>query len=259
MDAQKLPPKLPATSDCQLRYGTIGEGIGLIRLALSAEHHVFPLQDTDLQKRLPKRPRTQELPSKRSQVKATFLNKNPVDVLLIDEGNKCRKDGGLDRWIAHTHDQHLPKVIVVAGSSLRHVHSPSVLWRKLRRKSLAKRGYQAVEWLLNSQDYGAALDQERVFDVYYSSPSLSTRPPTRPTAQGLPPRSMSNLLTPPGLVPRAAKTSGGHFTWNPDEVGPDPPEGPLCLATGPEGHVYSPAGCMVDTLKGQFIATEQGV
>ena len=90
-------------------------------------------------------------------------------------------------------------------------------------------------------------------------PPLSTRPPTRPTAQGLPPRSMSNLLTPPGLVPRGAKTSGSHFTWNPGEVGLDPPEGPLCLATGPEGHVYSPAGCMVDTLKGQFIATEQGV
>ena len=74
---------------------------------------------------------------------------------------------------------------------------------------MMKRGCQAMEWMGNSLEFGAALDQERLFDVYYQAESPLTRPPMQPEGQGLPPRSMSNLLMPTGIPKGDRAKKGG--------------------------------------------------
>ena len=163
---------------------------------------------------MPNRPHTLELKERR-HAHRQILNRHPVEALFIDEGSSLKSLTPLDRWIDCTQDRNLPKVIIVAGPSKRITHGPSVGWRRRRRKRLLLRGYQSVEWLLNSMEQGSALDQERVFDVYYLASDWLTPPPVKPTFQGLDPRPMSNLLLPPGLVePNATKWPIG-MQWLP--------------------------------------------
>ena len=96
---------------------------------------------------------------------------------MVDDGNEVSNLTPVGKWIAATNSHCLPKVVVVAGSAERSVNPQSVQWRKTRRKQMETRGYQAVEWQANAMDFGAALDQEQVFDVYYQSPTPCTKPP----------------------------------------------------------------------------------
>ena len=70
------PQKLPAIASrgCSLRFGTVGNGPDLARLAWSKSHHVFSLQDRNMERDLPHRPKTPELILGR--LKEDFLNRN---------------------------------------------------------------------------------------------------------------------------------------------------------------------------------------
>ena len=115
-----------------------------------------------------------------------------------------------------------------------------------------------MEWQANAMDFGAALDQERVFDVYYQSPTPFTKPPEQPQGQGLPPRAMSNLLQPVG-IPFHDRAKPGAAKLEPPAPALDQPQGPLCVGTCNAGKVYHPDECMVDSLDGNWVSTEQGV
>ena len=227
-----------------------------MRLAFASEDHIFSMQSQHLQDQLPHQPLPQnELLWKRNPAK--ILNKNPVDVLLIDDGNQPGRGAPLEEALKGTNDRCLPKVIVVAGPVERILQERHLQWRKGRRKQLAQRGYQAVEWLCNSMDQGGALDQERVFDVYYQADHPWVQPPTQPVPDALPPRPMSNLLAPFG-IPYKDRAPPAAVNL---EQGPLPSEtsGPLKVGTCGAGTIYHPTGCMVDSLDQQWIATEQGV
>ena len=255
---KKLLAKSAASSDRQLRFGSVGGGLDLGRLALNPQDQVFSSQDNDFSFQLPHRPGTHEFRC-RDRLGPNFLNQHPIDVLLIDDGDSSKSITPLNRWIASTDDANLPLVIAVAGPASRVSQQPDVTWRRARRKELEQRGYQAVEWLINSMDHGAALDQERTFDVYYQASSWATPAPSQPVPQGLPPRPMQNLLMPCGVP-----SSQWHKPKMPLQLEipttlPDQPTGPLCVGTCGKGQVLHPSGCMVDSLQDVWVATERGV
>ena len=254
-----LPPKSQTSSDRQLRYGTVGGGLDLMRLAWASEIQAFSMQDRQCQVQLEGRPQARRELKPRANCKPTVLNQNPVEVLMIDDGCSIKSCTPLERWLDSTKDSNLPKVIVVSGSAERSSKPVSIQWRKLRRKRMMKRGYQAVEWIGNSLEFGAALDQERLFDVYYQAESPLTRPPMQPEGQGLPPRSMSNLLMPTGIPKGDRAKKGGPKLVPSVPPPPDQPEGPRCVGICGSGKVYHPDGCMVDSLEGNWVSTEKGV
>ena len=59
-----------------------------MRLAWAAETQVFSMQDHQLQTQLSGRPPAGAEIKPRARCKAAFLNKNPVQVLMIDDGDR---------------------------------------------------------------------------------------------------------------------------------------------------------------------------
>ena len=145
-----------------LKYGMVGHGLDLARLAWTSETQVFSCQDKGQALALPGRDARPNHPAA-SQTGHSFLQKHPVDVLLVDEGERGGERPKIGEWLEHTPAPKRPKVVTISGSASRVTMGSTQLWRKRRRKHLERLGYTAVEWLLSSQDQGAALDQERCF------------------------------------------------------------------------------------------------
>ena len=104
-----LPPKSQTSSDRQLRYGTVGGGLDLMRLAWASEIQAFSMQDHQHQAQLGGRPKAQAELKPRGRCKPTVLDQNPVDVLMIDDGDNLDSCTPLERWLVCTQDKNLPK------------------------------------------------------------------------------------------------------------------------------------------------------
>jgi hypothetical protein len=66
-------------------YGTVGQGLDIPRLGWAQEHHIFLSQTKDLTKNLPGRPPAGQELGPPKKVRATVLDKYPVDFLLVDD------------------------------------------------------------------------------------------------------------------------------------------------------------------------------
>ena len=115
-------PKLSKRSS-QIRYGTVGEGPDLARLAWSQACQVFSLQRHNMTKELPHRPKTPELvPGRMSD---DFLNRNPVEVLLIDEGDRIQTEYPIERWMEAASPMKRPRAVMVFGHAKRMIQEES--------------------------------------------------------------------------------------------------------------------------------------
>ena len=235
---RKLPPM---TKRQKIRFGTIGYGLDLPRLTWTSETQVFSCQDKDMRKALSHRPKVKET-RPLEQLPRTFLKKNPVEALLVDEGERGQGRSSILTWLQEqTHDER-PKVVTISGSAQRLCSVKAQGLRKSRRKAFERLGYQSLEWHLASRSQGAALDQERLVEVYYQG-HLDQAPPNTPEEQPLPPRNMSNLLR-SFEVPRRDYAP-------PQSIRLDTPRlrGP-CMEIGTVGggNIFDPSGCMPDDL-----------
>ena len=179
-----------------------------------------------------------------------FLDKNPVDVLLVEEGQQGK---GRNDLLAQLQDTpHLPTCLAICGPSQWMLSKQQSLRRKRRRKALEKRGYTCLEWVLDNQLLGGALDQECLIDVFLLNTNHRDLP-SHPLPQGLPSRQMSNLLEPFALVPFRERAPPGSISWNdtPYKMGP-------CLISGRVGNnlIYEPSGCMPNDVS-SWVATER--
>ena len=241
------------TGKSKFRFGTIGYGVDLPRAVWAKVKQVFSCQDQDLAALLPNRPRAKEVKAA-SQQKKTFLNKNPVDVLLIDEGNGKLRDSWVE-WVQHSTEGNLPKVVVTCGPTSWLTNSKEADSRKRRRKIMSRRGYRHQEWYMEGALQGGALDQERIIDLFTRTTSQLPMPKA-PADQLLPPRPMRNLLLPCGIPRR---------DWAPKNVLIQPVSATDCVSTNVkidallQGRpVYNPEGCMPDRV-GSWINTEKGI
>jgi hypothetical protein len=194
--------KPPEIARPALRYGTIGSGLDVGRLVWPRGHHVFSSQTTSLEKVLPRRPTTREL-GPPDRVLSDQLQSTPVDVLLVD----VTSGSHWERWLQGVSGtKFAPKVIAQSlPPGFLSDKEKEAEWHS-RGKRLQRLGYGVSYWYLRAHEFGAALHQDRCFTVYHCLQHAKS-PPIRPQPDGLPPRSMANLLTPVG-VPRGAFSTG---------------------------------------------------
>ena len=244
-----LPPLVKSK---RLQFGTIGYGLDLARLPWTAETHKFSCQDNQLSQVLPNRPPACLEGEAFQRVGPSFMKKHTTDALLVDEGDgSLRPD--VTRHILALKSKDRPKALAFSGP-VNWITSPDrINARRRRRKQLESVGYTQQEWYLEGHHQGGALEQERLVEVY-----LILRPkdlaPSRPRAQGLPPRPMQNLLLPNALVPIRE--------WAPRHLAMIPCSSPSERAiksqyTLKDRPVYLPEGCMPDRL-GCWVDTERG-
>ncbi len=242
---RSLPPLVASK---KLRFGTVGYGLDLARLVWSSEQQVFSCQDHDLNLALPHRPRAPETRGS-DQLPKNFLKKNPLDALLVDEGLGAERVEVL-AWIETCPEEKRPQVIAYGGPTEWIVESRHLDWRKRRRKAMERLGYTHQEWYMNSAQFGGALDQERIIDIYSVQGRMG---PTKPEPQHLPYREMSNLLLPCGIPRR---------DWLPQNVtvkDQDEWEGPCHLTGKLRGvGIYCPDGCM-PSRRGAWIKSDRGI
>ena len=243
----------PLVDNRKLRHGTIGYGLDLPRLAWSSEQLIFSCQDQDLSKVLPHRPKAIETkPFHRLHTK--FLSRNPVDVLLVDEGNgKARQK--VQEGVAMTAPSSSPQAIVFSGPSNWMLTNHHLGWRKKRRKAFGKMGYQVQEWYMEAQQQGGALEQERLIEVF-TRPQDTQASPIPPRPQGLPPRPMRNLLMPCGIPHRERAHPKAPFLPLPLEEAPN--QGCHIQGSIHGKPVFGPEGCMPDKI-GSWVATDRGI
>jgi hypothetical protein len=200
--------------------------------------HVFSSQTASLEKLFPGRIPTLEL-GPPSRVPVTQLCDTPVDVLLVDL--QCFTMW--ERWVEHAVTTgSAPSVVAQALSPEYLSDGPKDTALHLRGKRLKRLGYTAVYWYLRAHEFGAALHQDRLFVLYYREGRYSS-PPIRPQPDGLPGRSMANLLVPVG-VPHGAFLNGASVAQPvPSYQGP-------CQLWGRCGSrpIYSINGVMPDDL-----------
>ena len=91
----------------------------MIQLIWNQEDHRFSIQEQDLSKHLPNRPnkvREMKVPPKRT---VDFLNRNPVDVLFINEGDRLEPLHQVESWLEATYLSKLPQVVAIVGHERR--------------------------------------------------------------------------------------------------------------------------------------------
>lgn len=250
---RNLPPLVTTK---KIRFGTVGMGMDLPRLVWSAECQVFSSQDTDMTSALQHRPRKQEV-RRWDQLPKSFLRKNPVDVLLVDEGDDSGPHNTTIEMIEHTPPLLRPKVMVASGPSNRILGLPSHGWRKQRRKRLEKLGYVSLEWFMSAEQQGSALQQERLVEVFLASGGNVRGLPDAPLAQCLPPRSMKNMLLPPGKIPRQSMARSRPAMVKRGDVGTSE-DGLQMIGHLQQEPVYSSEGCMPDQLRAWISDSDTG-
>ena len=208
-----LPPRFEETS--RFRFGTIGYGLDLPRLIWPLEHQVFSLQDHDTSKALPGRPAVASEGKAFSQQPRSFLKRNPVDVLLVEEGYQGKTRQGLTNMIENSEARDRPKCIAIAGPAEGMLISQHQARRKKRRKLLETLGYTSFEWLLSGDQFGGALEQERLFDIFLKISPGEKKPATLPRRRRA--TSPTHAEPPPslwhpkeGLGPKGMDTSSRH-------------------------------------------------
>jgi hypothetical protein len=179
-------------------YATVGQGIDIIRRGWPQERHVFSSQSRDVSKSLPGRPNTAQELGPPKKVRATILNKLPVDFLFIDD--EAPEVWSL--WLIRASFVNRPQVFAWMGPGIALVDEGQGPVSKSIRKNLERMGYRLQYFLLSAEKLGAGIAQDRLVLVgTLMGPGWS--PVHVDDDFGLPRRSMSNLLMPVG-VPRQA-------------------------------------------------------
>jgi hypothetical protein len=137
------------------------------------------------------------------RVPFTQLCATPVDFLMID----LQDFTGWERWLEQaSQNGSIPRAVVQALPPEYLSDGPKETELHLRGKRLKRLGYTAIYWYLRAHEFGAALHQDRLFMVYYLE-GRDCLSPIQPKPDGLPGRSMANLLVPVG-VPHGAFLNG---------------------------------------------------
>ena len=177
-------------------YGTIGCGYETQGAAWTRATHVFSVTDWT-------ESRAQHSMTGHRMPRGT-LNKYPVDLLTIDQGHRKRPPShaqGLTReWIEEIETtKHAPKYVVESWPGA------SAIWRagplcKAETTRWEQAGYTSTGRLIRATDIGGALQQARYLIIRTKQGAKLPRWPLihKPAHE----RPMSNLLTPPGLVPK---------------------------------------------------------
>jgi hypothetical protein len=194
---------LVPTDDRRVRYGTVGTGLDLGRLVWPKDQHKFSSQTVpiaDMVAQLPGRSSQVKELGPAGGIKKNVLRTNPVDVLLIDQIQhpvwRC--------WLESVRLTERPEAIIWFQEAEQLARDSEGPMNKGVRKSMQKLGYQASFWLMNSDDYGAALVQGKVCSIYHRRDLRGKRKMLwKPRPMDLPVRDMSNLLKPVG-IPRKA-------------------------------------------------------
>jgi hypothetical protein len=250
---RNLPP-LVITK--KIRFGTVGMGMDLPRLIWSEESQIFSSQDVNMSTLLHSRPKKQEV-RKWDQLPKSFLQRNPVDVLMLDAGGSDDTRASTIPMIEATLPSHRPKAIVVAGPSKWILGLPLHSWRKERRKRLERLGYQSLEWFVNATQQGSALQQERLVEVFLMA-GEGRALPEPPPMQGLPARPMKNLLLPVNKVPRKSRPSPSGIQWFPHQQ-PSALTTLQVVGTVYEEPLYSSEGVMPDRLGAWIADSDTGI
>jgi hypothetical protein len=241
-----LPPLV--ANKKKIRFGTIGLGLDLPRAIWSSECQVFSSQAVDLSLFLSRRPPKLQV-RKWDQLPLSFWDKHPTDVLLVDAGQPGERHAFLIPAIVATSPNRRPRAIIVMGP-IEWLYTPQAQgWRKVRRKTLERMGYTGLEWFVNAQEQGSALHQERLVEVFIAN-STGRPLPASPVSQGLPTRSMQNLLIPFG-VPSSEWAPRAAIQWYPQRQISE--EGFQVLGHLKHRPIYGTEGCMPDEI-GSWIA-----
>ena len=214
----------PASTIPYKTFGTIGEELPTYASAFSGLKQKYRVcshvADTVLSNQV------LEVPGPRFP--KNTLSQLPVDLLLVGRGsltdNKCPSQQ-CSRWLQMIQAQPAgdrPKVVVESW------HGNAVLWEggpadKLTITKWEKAGYVTRCRLLHAADAGGAIDQAHFLVVRHLKEHI-THWSWDVTGEGQVSRSMSNLLVPPGLVPRSAykgSPQAGETIWGPDDMMPD--------------------------------------
>jgi hypothetical protein len=155
----------------KIRFGTVGSGFDLARLAWPTEEHVFSSQTSDLGDMLPNRPQVPEV-GPPGRLKVGFLQgDNRVDVLLID----LLDDTSWTRIVERAEVNARPQAVVVATSADTLLHASKSSKAKVLRKQMRALGYEVPYWFLRAHEHGAALVQDRLFTGFIRA--VPTAPP----------------------------------------------------------------------------------
>ena len=250
---EAAPRSLPKQAKSKrIRFGTIGHGLDLPRLAWSQEQQLFSLQDLALHDQLPSRPPKQEGKPLGQQPK-NFLKRNPVDVLLIEGSDRDPNGSLIATMLDRVPLEARPRAIAVTNPVTVLLAGKDIRRRKQQRKALERLGYVGIEWLLDAGTQGGAIDQEVVADVYVMGGPTAVLP-VCPLPQGLPARPMQNLLLPCGIPKRDwAPHQLVELLEQPEAVGPTLISGYL-----QERPIFHPHGCMPDSLD-CWVETDRGI
>ena len=140
-----------------------------------------------------------------------FLQRNPVQVLIVDQGRvrlqaKDQASGQEPlwlQWLQECEPSQQPAVVW-------HILGEKSIWRgddaigRPTRKTMQRLGYEQRCSRLQATAHGSAVTQSRLMVVYLRT---SAQPWTWPRASTGPARPMANLLRPYGIPPRAWRRS----------------------------------------------------
>jgi len=180
-------------------YGTVGCGYELCTDAWSGAAHVFSVTDWEGS--------TAEHTLPGHRMPKNTLTRYPVEVLVVDQGHRTQEPRNMtlitsewEKEIAKAPNP--PKVIMESWLSNASIWAtgPMSKGSVTRWKEM---GYTSSGMVVNSTQVGGAISQTRLLVVRTQSSQTSPNWPPRDPLEAAP-RCMSNLLTPPGLVPRAA-------------------------------------------------------
>ena len=230
----------------EVSVGTMGNsGVDLCRLGLAGHRHVFSSQRQNLQQCLPGRPKAETEAPGPDRLPKNFLVTHPVDYLMVDMLNTPVWERLLDEPDLTI----LPKIIVVIGNS-KDLENETGLVDKPLRKRMEVRGYSEQHfWFLCAEDYGGAINQERLVAVW----GKQGRTLIRPEEFRLPGGNMENLLQPMGIP-------SGAWVRKPTTICRDTRQWMPCeVRTTIKGEpVYEIGGIMPDRAKA-LIQAERGI
>jgi hypothetical protein len=151
----------PVQASHRWRFGTLGNGLDLIRQVWLSAEHVFSSQTVGIVSKLEGRPVALEV-GPPSRVKANLLSKHPVNILLVDMVETDLWEG----WIESAPAALRPKIIMDVTVPEQLVDEQLEAARSTQRKRLRILGYGSVTWFMRAHEHGAALHQDRLIVVY---------------------------------------------------------------------------------------------
>ena len=138
----------PLVNQRPIRFGTVDHGLDLMRFVWKRERQVLSMQDQDLQKILPHRPKRVE--SKPwDQQRGSVLKRNPLDALLVEASGLRAGRRSLWPKLRDTPEENRPKIIAIIYEGPESLTQSSASWRRGHRKQLERLGYHSQEWFLN--------------------------------------------------------------------------------------------------------------